>query len=172
MVLAQTDFEQEDIGMPLENMYSYDSQKSPFQAKSQPIKCRITRTNSELQLYEDEQAAEYRDYCMYVRIVNGMTSRTEDIHSFNSSLKNVIKTRHSYNTMSESSVSSDLDSFNQDSSTPLLNDFSSPNDKNIVISSRSPVLVFEDDFRRFDDSNACNEKECYSETEEIFDIDL
>eukprot|EP00546_Thalassionema_frauenfeldii_P004086 CAMPEP_0178925284 /NCGR_PEP_ID=MMETSP0786-20121207/17818_1 /TAXON_ID=186022 /ORGANISM="Thalassionema frauenfeldii, Strain CCMP 1798" /LENGTH=74 /DNA_ID=CAMNT_0020600131 /DNA_START=389 /DNA_END=616 /DNA_ORIENTATION=- len=74
--------------------------------------------------------------------------------------------------MSESSVSSDLDSFNQDSSTPLLNDFSSPNDKNIVISSRSPVLVFEDDFRRFDDSNACNEKECYSETEEIFDIDL
>ena len=61
----------------------------------------LKRTASELQLIEDEAMADYRDFCMYLRIVNGMNER----RSWNSSkfpcyynndgeIQNIIRTRH------------------------------------------------------------------------------
>eukprot|EP00548_Thalassiothrix_antarctica_P000414 CAMPEP_0194129802 /NCGR_PEP_ID=MMETSP0152-20130528/1010_1 /TAXON_ID=1049557 /ORGANISM="Thalassiothrix antarctica, Strain L6-D1" /LENGTH=185 /DNA_ID=CAMNT_0038824139 /DNA_START=32 /DNA_END=589 /DNA_ORIENTATION=+ len=39
--------------------------------QSKPIDFSFTRTNSEIQLYQDEQYAEYQDFCMYIRIMGG-----------------------------------------------------------------------------------------------------
>lgn len=41
-------------------------------SRSIPIPHRIHRTPSEVQLLEDEAMADYRDYCMYHRIVSGI----------------------------------------------------------------------------------------------------
>ena len=48
------------------------TRRSCVSTKSIPISKSMKRTPSELQLMEDEALADYRDYCMYVRIVNGM----------------------------------------------------------------------------------------------------
>ena len=44
--------------------------------KSEPIKFKLERSESELQLYENERAAEYRDHCMYLRIVGGRSNKS------------------------------------------------------------------------------------------------
>jgi hypothetical protein len=65
-------------------------------SKSIPISS-IKRTPSEVQLHEDEAMAEYRDYCFYVRLVNGMNATR---HYFNEgrstdqSLANIMRTRN------------------------------------------------------------------------------
>ena len=51
---------------------STTSSRSYVSSKSIPISKSMRRTPSEIQLLEDEAVADYRDYCMYVRIVNGM----------------------------------------------------------------------------------------------------
>lgn len=56
-------------------------------SKSIPIAKALKRTVSELQLMEDEAMADFRDYCMYLRIVNGIK------HRENESLFNIIRTR-------------------------------------------------------------------------------
>jgi hypothetical protein len=70
-------------------------------SKGIPIKgSSMRRTHSELQLMESEILAEYRDYCMFKRIVDGM-SRQNSINSSldaswqsDDSLANIIRTRH------------------------------------------------------------------------------
>ena len=73
-------------------------------SKSIPIPSKgLRRTPSELQLLQDEATADYQDYCMYARIVNGIHSRggrgdnpkslanaVANIHS----VQNIIRTRH------------------------------------------------------------------------------
>lgn len=74
-------------------------------SKSIPIPFQgLRRTPSELQLLQDEAMADYQDYCMYARIVNGIHSRgggsgdnprsranaVANIHS----VQNIIRTRH------------------------------------------------------------------------------
>ena len=67
-------------------------------SKSIPIS-NIKRTLSEIQLHEDEAMADYRDYCFYARLVNGINSRREG--SFNhyhlsadQSIANIVRTRN------------------------------------------------------------------------------
>ena len=74
--------------------------KSLYPSKSIPI-CNITRTLSELQLHEDEALADYRDFCFYSRLVNGISSRqeiTEGNYCYHrpsdQSLANIIRTRN------------------------------------------------------------------------------
>ena len=70
-------------------------------SKSIPISKSMTRTQSEVQLVEDEAMAEFRDFCMYKRIVNGINSKgqhrlpggTSHSHD-NESVNNIIRTRH------------------------------------------------------------------------------
>ncbi len=48
-----------------------------------------------IQLQDLERLAEHRDYCMFTRIVNGMSSRSSlDWNYSDSSLTSIIKTRH------------------------------------------------------------------------------
>jgi hypothetical protein len=58
----------------------------------------MRRTSSELQLMEDEAMADYRDFCMYSRIVNGISerqSRTElPSPNDNDTINHIIRTRH------------------------------------------------------------------------------
>lgn len=65
-------------------------------SKAIPISKSMKRTPSEIQLLEDEALADYRDYCMYTRIVNGMSEKKG--HPFrikvDESLSNIIRTRH------------------------------------------------------------------------------
>mmetsp|Transcript_25844 Transcript_25844/g.46717 ORF Transcript_25844/g.46717 Transcript_25844/m.46717 type:complete len:191 (+) Transcript_25844:41-613(+) len=64
-------------------------------SKTIPINSPIHRTDSELQLQDLERLAEHRDYCMFTRIVNGMSSRSSlDWNDSDSSLASIIKTRH------------------------------------------------------------------------------
>jgi hypothetical protein len=62
-------------------------------AKSIPITKGLESTVEELQLKEDEAMADYRDFCMYARIINGIMigrqgqSNVETLH-------NIIRTRH------------------------------------------------------------------------------
>mmetsp|Transcript_30780 Transcript_30780/g.47183 ORF Transcript_30780/g.47183 Transcript_30780/m.47183 type:complete len:187 (+) Transcript_30780:56-616(+) len=46
-----------------------------LQSRSIPIRHHIHRTASEIQLHEDEAVADYRDYCMYYRIVKGISHK-------------------------------------------------------------------------------------------------
>jgi hypothetical protein len=69
-------------------------------SKSIPISS-LKRTPSEVQLQEDEAMAEYRDYCFYVRLVNGMNATrhhyfNNDRHgrSTDASLANIMRTRN------------------------------------------------------------------------------
>jgi len=79
--------------------------------KSEPINFKLERSESELQLHENEMAAEYLDYCMYLRIVAGMSNKSSKTTSIDPILANVVRTRHSYNTMLDSNLnySHDLD---------------------------------------------------------------
>jgi hypothetical protein len=75
-------------------------------SKSIPIPSRgLRRTPSELQLLSDEATADYQDYCMYVRIVKGMThskggGSDDDPRSLANavanahSVQNIIRARH------------------------------------------------------------------------------
>lgn len=68
-------------------------------SKSIPIS-NIKRSPSEVQLQEDEVMAEYRDFCMYARIVNGIHEGRRRHHrnrvtSQNDELENIKKTRSS-----------------------------------------------------------------------------
>jgi hypothetical protein len=54
----------------------------PETVKSQSIPISgVNRTASELQLCEDEAIAEYRDYIVFSRIVNGISRQQEQRHS-------------------------------------------------------------------------------------------
>ena len=72
--------------------------KKTKQNSSQPIRFRHERSDSDDSLHESERATEYRDYCMYVRIVNGMWSNSNTKNPRDPSLVNVMRTRHSYKT--------------------------------------------------------------------------
>ena len=52
---------------------------------SEPIRFRLVRSNSELELEENERAAEYRDYCMFHRIVSSRScnDNTNDVKRVN-----------------------------------------------------------------------------------------
>jgi len=56
----------------------------------------MKRTASELQLMEDEVMADYRDFCMYIRILNGMNARRSwtELPCDNCEMQNIIRTRH------------------------------------------------------------------------------
>jgi hypothetical protein len=64
-----------------------------------PITDAIHRTPSEIQLCENAAIADYRDYCMFVRIVNGISSRQSAaldfdlIYENNACLANIRRTR-------------------------------------------------------------------------------
>jgi len=72
--------------------------KKKTRPKSEPIKFRHERSCSEVELHENERATEYRDYCMYVRFVNGTWSNSNTKNPRDPSLVNVMRTRHSYKT--------------------------------------------------------------------------
>lgn len=67
-------------------------------SKSIPISKNMTRTQSELQLVEDEAMADFRDYSMYTRIVNGINSKDQhhggSVSNDNEIVNNIIRTRH------------------------------------------------------------------------------
>jgi hypothetical protein len=60
------------------------------QSMSVPITKGMKRTPSELQLMEEESLADYRDFCMFNRIVNGIREN----HPTDKTLNNIIRTRH------------------------------------------------------------------------------
>lgn len=70
--------------------------------KSIPILNVLKRTSSELQLREDEELADYRDYIMFSRIVNRMTLSQKEMVSRHLRLENhrclahVIRTRNGF----------------------------------------------------------------------------
>mmetsp|Transcript_16672 Transcript_16672/g.23171 ORF Transcript_16672/g.23171 Transcript_16672/m.23171 type:complete len:166 (+) Transcript_16672:115-612(+) len=68
-------------------------------SSSIPIRHAIVRTDSEIQLCEDEQMADMCDYHMYVRIVYGMqqqhSSSGSDSSGISPTLHNIIRTRNS-----------------------------------------------------------------------------
>jgi hypothetical protein len=92
----------------------------PACSKSIPIPSRgLLRTPSELQLLQDEAVAEYRDYCMYVRIVNGIHRLDGDNRSLANalanakSIHNIIRARHLPVPDVSSSLQEDDDQFRQ-----------------------------------------------------------
>lgn len=77
---------------PLSPLPKSSSQSIPIASGS------MKRTVSELQLMEDEAMADYRDFCMYLRIVNGMNERRSPWNTKyptgSSELQSIIRTRH------------------------------------------------------------------------------
>lgn len=76
--------------------FPFPSLPSPI-SRSIPIaSSSLKRTASELQLVQDEAMADYRDFCMYMRIVNGMKERRSftQLPSANGEIQNIIRTRH------------------------------------------------------------------------------
>lgn len=82
---------------PLPTETTASSKAIPIAADS--IKC----TASELQLMEDEAMADYRDHCMYTRIVNGMMERRswwtklhscDDDETTRAIIRNITRNRH------------------------------------------------------------------------------
>lgn len=78
-----------------------DSMSRGRSSRSIPIaSSSLKRTASEIQLIEDEAMADYRDFCMYLRIVNGMNERRSWTSSkfpcyYNDGeIQNIIRTRH------------------------------------------------------------------------------
>lgn len=72
---------------------------------SEPIRFRLERSHSELQLEESERAAEYHDYCMYVRIVSGRSSTDgENREWLAPHLADSIRTREPYYTRSNADL--------------------------------------------------------------------
>lgn len=57
-------------------------------SKSIPIRASMKRTSSELQLAEEKQVADFRDYLMFSRIVDGITRQQEGTKDFHSRLVN------------------------------------------------------------------------------------
>jgi hypothetical protein len=87
------------------------SRQKKRKSKSIPITNHISRTESEIRLAEDEAMAEYRDICMYNRIVTGLSRRQEECYANRSCeqrhgrsldflyengacIENIIRTRH------------------------------------------------------------------------------
>jgi hypothetical protein len=75
---------------------SLPTQTSKTITKSIPISKSLMRTPSELQLSEDEAMADYRDYCMFARIVNGISEHQACSHHPISAsvIANIVRTRH------------------------------------------------------------------------------
>ena len=73
-----------------------------IKTQSIPIRNGMKRTSSELQLREDEELADYRDYIMFSRIVNRMTLSQKEMVSRHLRLENhqclahVIRTRNGF----------------------------------------------------------------------------
>jgi len=65
-----------------------------LRSKSIPIRDVIKRTPSELQLREEEEVADFRDYLMFTRIVDGMTKRQADSQDCRSRLVNDMTLAH------------------------------------------------------------------------------
>lgn len=69
-------------------------------SKSIPIQKYLRRTPSELQLCQDEAVADYRDYCMYSRILGGITRQQMKQHDLRQryqndiTIENIMRTRH------------------------------------------------------------------------------
>jgi hypothetical protein len=86
------------------------------QQKSDPINIglRLSRTESEIQLCEDEQVAEYRDYCMYVRIISGMSQSSTRSPGVDQSLANIIRTRHADDASTGSKAADPMCIYDQD----------------------------------------------------------
>ena len=75
--------------------------KKKTSPKTEPIKFKLERSSSEVELHENEMAAEHRDYCMYCRVMGGKLSNTttkgdSSVAPINAS---VTRMRHSYNKM-------------------------------------------------------------------------
>ena len=83
---------------------------SELRSNSIPVTKYIHRTPSELQLYEEEVIADFRDYCMYSRIVGGIIrqqmGQQVDLalrYQNDEILANVMRTRYSVDTCPNSS---------------------------------------------------------------------
>jgi len=87
-------------------------------SQSIPIINHIRRTKSEKSLLEDEAIADYRDYCMYQRIVTGITRRREDedrsdvrsldyLYETDACIQNINRSRHQHPDHVESLYSRD-----------------------------------------------------------------
>lgn len=69
-------------------------------SKSIPIQKYLRRTPSELQLCQDEAVADYKDYCMYSRILGGITRQQMKQHDLRQryqndiTIENIMRTRH------------------------------------------------------------------------------
>ena len=70
-------------------------------SRSIPIEKPIKRTPSEVQLYEEQALADYRDYRMYVRLIDGISKIQMKLcsdlnlrYENDETLANIIKTRH------------------------------------------------------------------------------
>ena len=141
--------------------------------KSEPIKFKLERSESELQLYENERAAEYRDHCMYLRIVGGMSNKSPKT-PIDPILANVVRTRHSYSTMSDSDVdySHGVDKDTK-LSTPVL--CGAPiRLVDLAFAPRMPIGTFAPRHLPMVDAvryAAAAADDCYSD-DEIFDLDL
>jgi hypothetical protein len=81
--------------LPTQTSSSLPAQTSTT-TKSIPISKSMRRTPSELQLSEDEAMADYRDYCMFARIVNGISEHQACSHHPISAsvIANIVRTRH------------------------------------------------------------------------------
>ena len=73
-----------------------ENSQSKQTTESIPIsKDSMMRTSSELQLEEDEAIAEYRDQCMYVRILNGMSEQNQAWNGDTiDTIRHIMETRH------------------------------------------------------------------------------
>lgn len=89
---------------------------------------KLKRTPSEVQLYEEEAMADYRDYAMFQRIVDGIQkaqSKTRDCrwrHANDVSLQHVYRARHEENgrSMNQWGLPEKLQTINQDSLVGLM----------------------------------------------------
>jgi hypothetical protein len=132
---------------------------SSSSSKSIPIaKNLLKRTASELQLLEDEAMAEYRDYCMYKRILNGINH--EGRHPEMETVNNIIRTRQLPVREMSCSYQEDYDKY---AFFPLQSASRITNEPSYVQEEHGPVTII---------TEPDNEDESSPEDEGVFVMDL
>jgi hypothetical protein len=86
-----------------------NAKSPPPPTKAIPITKGLGSTTEELQLRQDEAMADYRDLCMYVRIINGMVGMKGQSNV--DTLNNIVRTRHL--PVQDMSSSSDKEAFDK-----------------------------------------------------------
>ena len=94
--------------------------KKRTRPNSEPIKFKRERSRSEVELHENEMAAEYRDSSMYLRVMSGkLRNSTTKSSPADQIITRVTQLRHSYNTTPDDSFH-DLDTKEHFATTPIL----------------------------------------------------